>query len=155
MIDAANPNVLEVPIDASLAQVIASLTTMKLDRLRTEWRRRLGVEPPSLQSTELTRRFLAENLQLAVHGHDLELDRRLARLARDYRAGRSPPSKGRRLGPGAVLVKVWKGERHQVEVTAGGFQWRGRAFDSLSSVAREITGTRWNGPRFFGLREAS
>ena len=131
-----------------LAIAFARLESLKLDDLRQEWRRRI-------QSTELTRRFLAEALQVEAHGEDRELNRRLAVLARDQKAGRSPPGKGRRLGQGAILVKEWKGERHQVEVVSGGYRWNGRVHESLSSVAREITGTRWNGPRFFGLREAS
>lgn len=138
-----------------LEMTLAGLESMKLDDFRREWTRRLQSEPPRIQSTELTRRFLAEALQVEAHGEDRELNRRLAVLARDHKAGRSPPGKGRRLGPGAVLVKEWKGERHQVEVVAHGFRWNGRVHESLSSVAREITGTRWNGPRFFGLREAS
>lgn len=138
-----------------LSVTLARLDTLKLDALRAEWTRRLQTEPPKLQSTELMRRFLAEALQVEAHGEDRELNRRLATLARDHKAGRSPPAKGRRLGPGAVLVREWKGERHQVEVVTGGFRWNGRVHDSLSSVARQITGARWNGPRFFGLREAS
>lgn len=58
----------------------------------------------------------------------------------------------RRIKPGAVLVRDWKGKSHRVTVLDKGFAFEGRTFPSLSEIAREITGTRWNGPRFFGLR---
>ena len=59
----------------------------------------------------------------------------------------------RRLLPGSRLIRVWKAERHEVQVTETGYLWRGRSWGSLSSIAREITGTRRNGPAFFGLRD--
>jgi hypothetical protein len=60
----------------------------------------------------------------------------------------------RRLKPGAVLVREYRGERHTVTVVPEGFSWKGMTYTSLSTIARAITGTAWNGPRFFGLREA-
>ena len=60
----------------------------------------------------------------------------------------------RRLKPGTSLVREHQGVRHIVTITESGFVWRGRTYDSLSAIAREITGSRWNGPRFFGLRPA-
>ena len=56
-----------------------------------------------------------------------------------------------KLKPGAKLVREWRGETHDVLVVEDGFLWRGKSRRSLSSIAREITGTRWSGPRFFGL----
>jgi hypothetical protein len=56
-----------------------------------------------------------------------------------------------RLKPGATLVREWHGEEHTVVVTEDGFEWRGLHWRSLSAIAREITGVRWSGPRFFGL----
>jgi len=58
----------------------------------------------------------------------------------------------RRIKPGAVLVREWKGKSHRITVTEGGFAFEGRPYESLSEIARMITGTRWSGPRFFGLR---
>ena len=57
----------------------------------------------------------------------------------------------RRLKPGTVLVREYQGERHTVSVVPGGFAWRETTYPSLSTIARAITGTTWNGPRFFGL----
>ena len=58
----------------------------------------------------------------------------------------------RRIKPGAVLVRQWKGKSHRIMVLDDGFAFEGKPYDSLSEIARRITGTRWNGPRFFGLR---
>jgi len=60
-----------------------------------------------------------------------------------------------RIKPGTRLVREWQGERHEVTVLEKRFAYRGRQFDSLSEVAREITGTRWSGPVFFGLKKVS
>lgn len=56
------------------------------------------------------------------------------------------------MKPGARLVRDWNGETHEVLVTEDGFQWNGKTWASLSVIAREMTGTRWSGPRFFGLK---
>jgi hypothetical protein len=57
------------------------------------------------------------------------------------------------LRPGTVLGREWQGEMHRVVVLADGFSWNGKTYPSLSKVVRAITGTRWNGPKFFGLRK--
>jgi hypothetical protein len=59
----------------------------------------------------------------------------------------------RRIKPGSVIVREYAGACHEVFVVADGFSWQGRTYPSLSAIAKEITGTRWNGPRFFGLRD--
>jgi hypothetical protein len=60
----------------------------------------------------------------------------------------------RRIKPGSELVRTWKGKSYRVMVMADGFAHDGKTFTSLSEIASEITGTKWNGPRFFGLRPA-
>ena len=57
------------------------------------------------------------------------------------------------LTPGTVLVREWDRKSHRVMVLADGFAWNGQTYESLSKIALAITGTRWNGPRFFGLRD--
>jgi Protein of unknown function (DUF2924) len=59
------------------------------------------------------------------------------------------------LPPGTILTREWNGHTHRVMVVADGFAWEGQTYDSLSSVALAVTGTKWNGPRFFGLRSAT
>jgi hypothetical protein len=80
-----------------------------------------------------------------------ELDRLLARVLR----GEAPDAALTTPLPrtGTILVREWRGATHQVTVVADGFLWNGKSYRSLSSIARAITGTRWNGPRFFGMRE--
>jgi hypothetical protein len=83
----------------------------------------------------------------ALGGPDAATLKLLDSLAR----GEKPESK-RRLKTGTVLVREYQGGRHTVTVVPGGFLWRDTTYRSLSTVARAITGTAWNGPRFFGLR---
>jgi hypothetical protein len=90
-------------------------------------------------------RMLAWSLQAERLGDlDAATRRRLREPARDP---------GPRLIVGTRLVREWEGERHEVEVTAEGFLYGGKRWKSLSQIARSITGSQWNGPRFFGLRE--
>ena len=60
---------------------------------------------------------------------------------------------GKQITVGTALTREWKGQSHRVQVEQGGFRYQGQRFDSLSEIARAITGTRWSGPRFFGLEE--
>lgn len=137
-----------------LRQTLRSLNGMSIDELRGVFRERLG-EPPPVRSTEILRRSLAEALQLRASGVSAKLDPRLARASAQHRAGRKTKLKGATFRTGSTLVRDWKGTRHQVEVTPEGYVWNGTRHDSLSKVARLITGVRWNGPRFFGLREGA
>ncbi len=127
------------------SDVLARLAAADLAQLRQEWERRYGAAP-KLRSPDLLRRVLAFRVQAAAQGG---LDRVTRRLLAGDAAG--PETL---LAEGTVITREWKGTRHEVEVTAGGFLWQGSRWNSLSEVARAITGTRWNGPRFFGLRKA-
>jgi hypothetical protein len=128
----------------TVTQEVRALERLDLEGLRAEWRRRWG-DAPSLRSADLLRRNLAWRIQAEIFGG---LD--LATREVIFRKGR--PMIGPSLRPGMRLAREWQGVRHQVEILESGVLYRGRTFDSLSSVAREITGVRWNGPRFFGLR---
>lgn len=78
----------------------------------------------------------------------------MAELARRFREDRNyTPTPGPQLKPGASLIKEWRGVRHEVRVLEEGFSYQGQRFSSLSEVAQHITGTRWNGKVFFGLKE--
>ncbi|WP_298125248.1 DUF2924 domain-containing protein [Brevundimonas sp.] len=124
---------------------VAHLLTLDLEGLRAVWRERYG-PPPKLRSPQLLRLNLAWRLQAeAFGGLDAETKRRLRR-------GGAGASAADRLQPGVRLIREWKGVPHEVVVEDGGFRYDGRLFKSLSVIAREISGTRWNGPRFFGLR---
>jgi len=125
---------------------IRSLETLGLRDLRSIWAARFG-PAPKLRSEELLRLMLAWRLQAeALGGFTPETRRRLSR-----RGAIAP--EGRALGDGAILRRDWQGRQIEVVVKADGFLWDGKTYPSLSAIARAATGTRWNGPRFFGLRE--
>ena len=98
------------------------------------------------------RRLIAEAVQVNAYGYDPELRRTLNRLVASHRAGREVAAGGRPLMQGSLLTRDWNGKTYRVEVSAGGFTYDGEEYSSLSVIARTITGSRWNGPRFFGLR---
>jgi hypothetical protein len=124
---------------------VAALEDLDLHALRDKWRERFGA-PPKFRSTEMLRLLLAWRIQaLALGGLDRDT---LATLARTGRV----VAEGQELGIGATLRRVWNGEDHVVTVVDKGFEWNGCTFKSLSAAATAITGTKWNGPRFFGLR---
>ncbi len=129
-----------------IANAVAKLEGMSLGQLREEWERRYGA-PPRHRSTDLLRRVLAWRMQADVMGGFDAPTRRL--LEKDAEGARLTPTAGTRL------AREWAGHRHQVIVVDGGVVYDGVTYRSLSEVARHITGQRWNGPRFFGLREAN
>lgn len=127
----------------------------RLSELRDIWSERLGQEPPPLRSREIFRRMLAYRLQAAVFG---DLSAATRRKLAAIEARRANPPKKRtalptRLGVGTVLIREWQGVRHEVRVVGDGFVHQGTTYKSLSVAARAITGSRWNGPLFFGLRD--
>ena len=131
--------------DDPITEEVRALMRLDLEGLREKWRRLIG-PPPALRSPELLRRMLGWKIQAAAFGGlDAETRRRLRRPA-PTRSPTAAPT------PGTRLTREWKGVAHEVEVIADGYILAGRRFRSLSEVARAITGARWNGPRFFGLR---
>ena len=128
------------------ADSVAALATMSLAELRTEWQRRYG-PPPRHRSAELLRRVLAWRIQSNIHGGlDAPTRRMLEKEQADVTVAATP---------GMRLAREWAGRRHEVVVVESGVVYEERTFGSLSEVARHITGQRWNGPRFFGLRQAN
>lgn len=129
-----------------IADEVRTLARLDLQGLRTEWRRRYGA-PPALRSPELMALMLAFRIQAeAFGGLDPDLARRLRRGVGLATAKTAFPA-------GAMLTREWGGEVHEVEVTPEGFCYRGEGYRSLSRVAYVITGTKWNGRRFFGLEK--
>lgn len=137
-----------------IEDLLPALEGMGVDQLRAQWRLRFG-EPPLVRSGDLLRRALAERLQEVAFGLDPELEQRLKAIAARLKPGQKPAIATARYKPGAVLEKTWEGVTHKVEVVEGGFVWNGEWHQSLSAIARRITGVRWNGPRFFGLRSGA
>lgn len=142
---------------ADLAAEIARLDSLDHDNLQRLWRIRLGRKIPGHLPRYLLLRLLAYRFQAAVHG---DLDRDTGRLIDQIRLDGARSSLAQdivpiRLKPGSLLMREHEGELHRVMVLDKGFTWNGKTYASLSEVAFAISGTRWNGPRFFGLRSAS
>ena len=134
----------------SLNQTVTKLTSANLDEARATWRSEFRKEPPKCLSRDLLIRMLAWRIQeKAFGGHDRQTMRLLDGLAR----GKASDPGRRRLKPGTVLVREYLGKRHTVAIAQDGFIWEEKTYPSLTEIARVITGTNWNGPRFFGLRE--
>ena len=95
--------------------------------------------------------MLAYRIQEREHGGLSQVARKRLKEAAEQHEGKKRSGSGHH--PGTRLVRSWKGELHEVTVGEHGFEYRGRRFTTLSVIAREITGTRWSGPVFFGLRE--
>jgi hypothetical protein len=131
-----------------VARELAALTEMDRAALLQRWRRAFGREAPPRLSRTLMEKAIAYDLQVKAFGGLPARTRRALRAAAkaDGRSSLSKlPSRGTRL------IREWHGTVHEVEVLEDGYLWRGARHRSLSAIARAITGTKWSGPRFFGL----
>jgi hypothetical protein len=148
------------PIEETLETEIAHLRGLGLKGLRARWQSVTGRAAPPHLPRHLLFAVVAYRIQAEALG---DLDADTVRLLRNVGAARSQPEVGpltdafdrrrRKLLPGTVLTREWNGHNHRVMVVAEGFAWEGRTYDSLSKIAYAITGTKWNGPRFFGMRD--
>lgn len=140
------------PIPARLA----ALKTTPTPELKAQWRDLFDSEPPPFNRRYLESRLAYRIQELAYGGLKPETIRRLERLSEELdggdRAKRSIRADRDRPITGTRLLREWQGVEYVVTVTADGFEWHGRPYKSLSAIARAITGTRWNGWVFFGLR---
>ena len=130
---------------------LGRLDELSPEELKAEWARRYGVPAPNL-SPQLLRFGIGYKLQEQRHGGLSRATRSLLQqiVARTQEGGpKTPPP--RKLLPGTRLVRDWHGIGHTVVVLEKGFEYDGKHWKSLSSIAKAITGAHWNGPRFFGL----
>lgn len=137
-----------------LSAEIALLESLDVDQLRARWKILYETEAPTRFSRDLLMRAVAYRMQERVLGGLKPATRRLfERLSQDVRA-RHPirVAPVRKLAPGALLIREWGGAKYQVTVLESGVMFRGKSYRSLSEVARVITGNRWSGPLFFGLK---
>jgi len=147
-----------------------SLEGLDITTLQDRWRELYKLPPPFKIRSGFLRRAIAYRLQeLLLGGLKLQTKRELRRIAARARANRShsggkplaadiaiPPSESipprrRILSAGTRLLREWNGTTEVIDVLAEGFGWRGKTYRTLSAVAVAITGTRWSGPKFFGL----
>jgi Protein of unknown function (DUF2924) len=144
----------------SIEDEIAHLRGLDLQGLRARWKSIFQRSPPDHLGRHLLFSVIAYRIQADRLG---DLDHATRQLLDRTAASEAGPALSARLAgldqkrteltPGTVLVREWDRQSQRVMVLANGFAWNGKTFDSLSKVAFAITGTRWNGPRFFGLRD--
>lgn len=149
------PNTIEE--NAEVERDLAGLAQSPIQQLRQRWRTQFRTEPPAAFGPDLLRRSIAQRIQEQHYGGlsaaaQKELNQIVKAMAGKPDGRIELP---RRIKSGAVLVRTWKNKSHRVTVLDQGFGFEGRTYVSLSEIAREITGTRWSGPKFFGLRAKS
>ena len=131
--------------------LIVEIENMNRTALIARWSQTFGTPVPKRISQSFLRRFLAFEAQVRQNcGLPKGFIDRLQKAACDKSAAKSPTLKS-----GARLIREWNGVTHVVDVTKDGFLWNGQQHSSLSAIARTIIGTRWSGPRFFGLNGAT
>lgn len=138
--------------EQKLESELKTLPDLPRAELRKRWVELYETPCPRQISRPLLTRALAYRMQEQVFGGlDRVTQRRLDRATADLATGRSFTTGGSKIKPGTRLLREWNGRVHEVIVLEKGVQYRNRSWPSLSAVAREITGARWSGPRFFGL----
>lgn len=149
------------PADTSRSKLdvpaeLARLENLDLDALRARWLKVTGKPAPRAFRRKLLISALAYEIQVATYGGlPAALKRRLRELAAAARDGRFDEALGApSIKPGTLLIRVWQDKTHRVMVTSDGFAWNGKTYRSLSSIAKAITGTNWNGWLFFGLKRS-
>jgi len=135
---------------------LLALKTASITELKTQWRDLFHSQPPPFNRRYLESRLAYRIQELAYGGLKPETVRRLERLGEELDGG-GQKKRGLRTDrdrpiTGTRLLREWQGVEYIVTVTADGFEWEGRPYKSLSAIARRITGTRWNGWVFFGLK---
>jgi hypothetical protein len=140
--------------DPAVEAELDRLAVMPIAQLRVRYREVFRTDPPKAFGPDLLRRSIAHRIQQRVYGGlSRSTQRLLDQMMKAFVA--KPNGKivlPRRIKSGSVLVREWKGRSHRVMVLADGFAYDGKTFGNLSEIAGLVTGTRWNGPRFFGLR---
>jgi len=146
-------------MSSTVLRQIAALGRTSTADLQERWRQLMGAEPPHYKRDFLIKRLAHRLQELAYGGLSEEARAQMNQLLDEggynevgsLRAGGKPRARPDLPVAGTRLVREWDGERHEVTVVHGGFEYRGRRYRSLSAIASAITGTHWNGRRFFGL----
>ena len=144
---------------------IAELQRLSMAELTERWRVLMGTDPPSYNRPFLLKRLIYRVQELAYGGLPMsayqEMDRALMEAGYDELGAAIIPGNVKKLLPsrkpghpviGMRLVREWNGRQYEVLTTRDGFEFEGRPYKSLTAITKAITGTHWNGPQFFGLR---
>jgi hypothetical protein len=145
------------PGDASVVAQLTALRKMSVVELKQRWETLFGTPAPNNSRSYLEVRLGNRIQELMLGGLSRDTRRVLDLLVKELEGKNTRKAimtDPRKPIPGTRLLREWDGAEHSVTVLRDGFDWQGRKFKSLSAVARAITGTQWNGYRFFGLREA-
>ena len=134
--------------EQEVAREIAGLSDLDRKDLIARWRSVYGMPPPHKLSRALLEKALAYEIQCAAFGG---LSGAVKRALRQAAKTKGRATRTRPLNPGARLIREWNGVVHEVDVAGDGYIWQSQTYRSLTAVACEITGTKWSGPRFFGL----
>lgn len=143
----------------SVLRQLAALQKMKLPELQEKWRDLYGTEPPHFKSSFLKKRLAYRIQELFYGGISMKTQKQIAEIAAsDPLLGscekkeqvRQNANNGKIL-PGTRFIRYWNGENYEVTARENGFEFKGKMYRSLTSVATEITGTKWNGKLFFGV----
>ena len=138
--------------ESVLAQ-LAALAKIPTADLKKMWQELMGTPPPPYNRVFLVKRLSYRVQELAFGGLSKEAERRLDDLVDELKGKKRPKPKDMSAPiVGTKLIREWQGVLQEVTTLSDGYEWQGRAYKSLSAVARAITGTRWNGPLFFGVR---
>ena len=150
----------KTPTQTSVLRQLAALQHMDLAQLRDKWRDLYGTEPPAYKKPFLLQR-LAHRIQVLFYGG---LSTQAQTQLRETAANDPVATVKRKISearqttdsilPGTRFVRIWNDQRYEVIAGEHGFEYDGRIFKSLSAIARDITGTRWNGKLFFGLKSS-
>ena len=144
----------------SVLRQLATLQTMTLEQLREKWLDLYGSDPPRYKKQFLVKRLAYRIQELFYGGLSEAAKTHLRQIAQDdpvatvERKVSEDRKSNENILPGTRFVRVWNDRRYEVVAREKGFEYDGRIFRSLSAVAREITGTRWNGKVFFGLKKS-
>jgi hypothetical protein len=130
---------------------VAALPSLESDELKTLWQELFNEPAPRKKRDYLIPRLAWRIQELAYGGLSDSAQDHINRLIRSKEQLKPSSTRVKRPAVGTKLIREYQGVEHQVTVTRNGFEYQGRTFRSLSHVAREITGTRWSGPLFFGL----
>lgn len=145
----------EVAVTLEVQARLEHLPKLSKAQLISLWQQLFRTPPPRQARRELLIRILAHKIQEQVHGGlSVETRKRLRELARQFAANPDAEISGvNNIKPGTRLIRKWRGQSHHVTVLEQGYSYAGKRYSSLSQIARLITGTRWSGPLFFGLKK--
>jgi hypothetical protein len=141
----------------TLEAEIRRLPDLSLDELRDRWQALFGNPAPVSLRRKFLARAVAYQMQVQAYGGlSNATKRRLREIADAVRRG-NPDAAGvtRQIRPGTQMIRQWRDKTHSVTAIDGGFEWNGQTYKSLSAVAKDITGTNWNGYAFFGIKRAT